>query len=150
MERFATQENTYDSSHRDVIHLDDSSAYTLYEKSLNDRFSICNTIKPMVACLTEVSTAQDSRLLCLHRGLDNSVACWKLGTEIKYSIDYNSFMVRGHSKQDADYALQSLVAALDLWNYHNIGVKLVFVGPDTNPIVFKLMALLFTPLYART
>ncbi|KAF2972771.1 hypothetical protein GQX73_g779 [Xylaria multiplex] len=90
------------------------------------------------SCLTQGCIKQGSTHLRLHRGNNETIGRWKFGSEIKYSIDYDSFLTKGRTKDDADYALKSLQVALEEWNRHNIGVMFKFVEPDTSPIVFQL------------
>ncbi|TRX89115.1 hypothetical protein FHL15_010032 [Xylaria flabelliformis] len=91
-------------------------------------------------CITQDCTGSDICDLYLHRGRDCFIARWPLGSEIKYSIDYNSFDTR----HDANYALNQLQFAAGLWNSHGIGVQFVYVEPNehTEPnqsrIIFKL------------
>ncbi|KAI0546334.1 hypothetical protein F4679DRAFT_558090 [Xylaria curta] len=89
-------------------------------------------------CITQRCTGLCD--LYLHRGRDEFVARWPFGSEIKYSIDYNSFGTRN----DANYALNQLQFAIGTWNSHNIGVQFNFVEPNEpiesnqSPIIFRL------------
>ncbi|KAI0534163.1 hypothetical protein GGR58DRAFT_69033 [Xylaria digitata] len=89
-------------------------------------------------CLTQGCIQRGSANLQLHRGRNETISRWKFGSEIKYSIDYDSFLSKGRTMDDADYALKSLQVALEVWNCHNIGVTFKFVEPDTSPIAFQL------------
>ncbi|KAJ2994666.1 hypothetical protein NUW58_g1494 [Xylaria curta] len=89
-------------------------------------------------CLTQGYAGRGSSHLRLHRGRSKVVGRWALGSEIKYSIDYKSFLSKGRSRDDADYALRSLQTALEVWNCHDVGIKFQYVEPKTSPIVFHL------------
>ncbi|KAI0478311.1 hypothetical protein F4859DRAFT_513893 [Xylaria cf. heliscus] len=89
-------------------------------------------------CLTQGYAGRGSAHLRLHRGRNKVIGRWSLGSEIKYSIDYDSFLAKGRSKDDATYALRCLQTALEVWNCLNIGVSFEFVEPKASSIVFQL------------
>ncbi|KAI1162170.1 hypothetical protein F5B18DRAFT_409172 [Nemania serpens] len=89
-------------------------------------------------CLTQGCVGRDSRLLRIHRGHIKHIGRWRFGSTIKFSIDYNSFVSNGRTKEDADYALRLFQTATEVWNCHNIGVDFKFEETNTSPVVFQL------------
>lgn len=105
--------------------------------SVSDKVNI-QVEKTKFHCLTQGYAGGSSSHLRIHLGRKKTISRWRLGSKIKYSIDYDSFLSGGRSRDDADYALKCLQTALEVWNCHDIGVHFEFVEPHTSPIVFQL------------
>ncbi|KAI0411882.1 hypothetical protein F5X98DRAFT_356244 [Xylaria grammica] len=89
-------------------------------------------------CLTQGCTGRGSTHLRLHIDGNRTISRWRLGSEIRYTVDYNSFLAKGRSRADADHALRSLQDALAVWSAFDIGVTFKFIEPNTGPITFEL------------
>ncbi|KAI1746211.1 hypothetical protein F4680DRAFT_13383 [Xylaria scruposa] len=150
---FAAQENTQgpftgnvshpngflgpDHEHENGVYQDSASKELPCVKS-----NMSNELEPApreakLSCITQGCTAPDICDLYLHRGQDEFIARWPLGSEIKYGIDYDSF----NTMDDANYALNQFQTAATVWNSYNIGVQFVYVEPidlNQSQINFKL------------
>ncbi|GAW23351.1 hypothetical protein ANO14919_129080 [Xylariales sp. No.14919] len=116
--------------------------YASWTEPLEEQSSGDSKINPLedvkFYCLTQGSTGRGSTHLRLHINGNRTISRWRLGSEIKYTIDYDSFLAKGRSKADADHALRSLQDALAVWSAFEIGVRFKFIEPNTGPITFEL------------
>ncbi|RWA04527.1 hypothetical protein EKO27_g10579 [Xylaria grammica] len=116
--------------------------YAPWTEPLGEQSSGDSKINPLedvkFYCLTQGCTGRGSTHLRLHIDGNRTISRWRLGSEIRYTVDYNSFLAKGRSRADADHALRSLQDALAVWSAFDIGIRFIFIEPNTGPVTFEL------------